>query len=458
MATVDRRTFLKLMGAPAAPRPAARPASARRSPSRRTTAPAPINDVEHVVVLMQENRSFDHYFGTLRGVRGLRRPAPGDAAVRASRSGTSRTAPATCCRSGRTCDDLGMHVPARPAARLERHARGLERRPATTSGCPTRARTTMAYHTRERHSVPLRARRRLHRLRRLPLLAASARPTPTAITCGPAGSATTAQAAARSSPTPRPATTGRPTRSGCERAGISWKIYQDVGVGLDAAGFWGWTSDAVHRQLRRQLAAVLPPVPERACPATPLADKAKTGTNIKAQGRDPDALLDIFRADVDAARCRRSRGSSRPRPTPSTRTGRRDYGAWYVSQVLDILAVEPRGVEQDGAVRHLRRGRRLLRPPGAADAAADAGAAALDRRPTNEIFPGDARPPARPVRPRDARADDRGLAVDQGRLGQLAGVRPHLADPLPRGALRRGTARPRREPTSPRGGAPSPAT
>lgn len=28
-------------------------------------------DVEHVVVLMQENRSFDHYFGTLRGVRGF---------------------------------------------------------------------------------------------------------------------------------------------------------------------------------------------------------------------------------------------------------------------------------------------------------------------------------------------------------------------------------------------------
>ena len=28
-------------------------------------------DVEHVVVLMQENRSFDHYFGTLSGVRGF---------------------------------------------------------------------------------------------------------------------------------------------------------------------------------------------------------------------------------------------------------------------------------------------------------------------------------------------------------------------------------------------------
>ena len=30
-----------------------------------------INDIKHIVILMQENRSFDHYFGTLRGVRGF---------------------------------------------------------------------------------------------------------------------------------------------------------------------------------------------------------------------------------------------------------------------------------------------------------------------------------------------------------------------------------------------------
>ncbi|WFN92642.1 alkaline phosphatase family protein [Gordonia sihwensis] len=30
-----------------------------------------LEDVEHIVVLMQENRSFDHYFGTMRGVRGF---------------------------------------------------------------------------------------------------------------------------------------------------------------------------------------------------------------------------------------------------------------------------------------------------------------------------------------------------------------------------------------------------
>ncbi len=37
-----------------------------------------IKDVEHIVILMQENRSFDHYFGTMKGVRGFgdRFPVP----------------------------------------------------------------------------------------------------------------------------------------------------------------------------------------------------------------------------------------------------------------------------------------------------------------------------------------------------------------------------------------------
>src|SRR5512139_2181520 len=33
--------------------------------------PGGLKAIEHVVFLMQENRSFDHYFGTLRGVRGF---------------------------------------------------------------------------------------------------------------------------------------------------------------------------------------------------------------------------------------------------------------------------------------------------------------------------------------------------------------------------------------------------
>jgi len=40
-------------------------------PAAGAPAPGRLNDIDHFVILMQENRSFDHYFGTLRGVRGF---------------------------------------------------------------------------------------------------------------------------------------------------------------------------------------------------------------------------------------------------------------------------------------------------------------------------------------------------------------------------------------------------
>lgn len=33
-----------------------------------------IKDIEHVVLFMQENRAFDHYFGSMAGVRGFKDP------------------------------------------------------------------------------------------------------------------------------------------------------------------------------------------------------------------------------------------------------------------------------------------------------------------------------------------------------------------------------------------------
>jgi phospholipase C len=69
VAPVTRRTFLgsaaalgAALGLESLPGAAARAAAA-------TTGT--ITDVKHVVVLMQENRSFDHYFGSLKGVRGF---------------------------------------------------------------------------------------------------------------------------------------------------------------------------------------------------------------------------------------------------------------------------------------------------------------------------------------------------------------------------------------------------
>ena len=52
------------------------PLSVQRALAQASDLPRPgsLKDIQHVVLLMQENRSFDHYFGTLAGVRGFDDP------------------------------------------------------------------------------------------------------------------------------------------------------------------------------------------------------------------------------------------------------------------------------------------------------------------------------------------------------------------------------------------------
>jgi phospholipase C len=50
------------------------PASIQRAIAINPDAGTTIEDAEHVFFLMQENRSFDHSFGTLQGVRGFNDP------------------------------------------------------------------------------------------------------------------------------------------------------------------------------------------------------------------------------------------------------------------------------------------------------------------------------------------------------------------------------------------------
>jgi phospholipase C len=71
--THDRRSFLKTAAGASALAllpPNLRAVLAAPAPARSGT----IKDVEHVVIFMQENRSFDHYFGMLKGVRGFNDP------------------------------------------------------------------------------------------------------------------------------------------------------------------------------------------------------------------------------------------------------------------------------------------------------------------------------------------------------------------------------------------------
>lgn len=66
MAGFSRSRFLTLASAAAAA-----PVLERAAPALARTPAAKLTDVDHIVILMQENRSFDHYFGSLAGVRGF---------------------------------------------------------------------------------------------------------------------------------------------------------------------------------------------------------------------------------------------------------------------------------------------------------------------------------------------------------------------------------------------------
>lgn len=67
MKKIDRRKFLQISAATAAWLPLIQKAEAVQA----YNVSKSIEDVKHIVILMQENRSFDHYFGAKKGVRGF---------------------------------------------------------------------------------------------------------------------------------------------------------------------------------------------------------------------------------------------------------------------------------------------------------------------------------------------------------------------------------------------------
>jgi phospholipase C len=72
MSSLTRRRFLG--GAAGAASLALLPTSVQKALAATPTRAPRMRDIEHVVMLMQENRSFDHYFGSLSGVAGFNDP------------------------------------------------------------------------------------------------------------------------------------------------------------------------------------------------------------------------------------------------------------------------------------------------------------------------------------------------------------------------------------------------
>ena len=113
-------------------------------------------------------------------------------------------------------------------------------------------------------------------------------------------------------------------------------VYQDAGVGLDAAGFWGWTDDPYIGNYGDNSLLYFHQYQD-AQPGNPLADKAKTGTNRLAG----DDFFKVFKADVEGGNLPEVSWIVAPEAYTEHPNWQPDFGAWYVSQVIDILASNP---------------------------------------------------------------------------------------------------------------------
>jgi phospholipase C len=385
----DRRTFLQLLSASALT--ASFPASIARAlsiPANNRTGT--IDDVEHIVFMMQENRSFDHYFGTLRGVRGF-----GDPRAVTLPSGN----PVWYQPSGGGSYLLPFH-PGAPNLGLQ-FLQDLAHDWATTHAAwnegnndqwvPQKGTTTMAHLSRS--DIPYH------------YALADAFTVCDAYHCSLLGPTDPNRYHMWTGWVGNDGKNGGPVIDNAEagydwstypelleKAGVSWKIYQDIGEGLNASGNWGWTGDKPYLGNYGDNSLLYFHQYQNAPQGSPLAEKARTGTDIATSG----SLFDIFKQDVSSGNLPQVSWLVAPESYTEHPNWPANYGAWYVSQVLDILTSNPdvwsktafflMYDENDGFFDHV--------PPPVPPQTRAQGISSVET--TNEIFPGSSEYPAGP--------------------------------------------------------------
>jgi phospholipase C len=121
-----------------------------------------------------------------------------------------------------------------------------------------------------------------------------------------------------------------------EAAGISWKVYQDIGIGLNAAGTYGDTSDAYIGNYGDNSLLYFDQY-RTALPGSPLYEKAVTGTNAAVSG----TIFDNFRSDVLANKLPSVSWVVAPEAYTEHPNWPANYGAYYVSEILNALTANP---------------------------------------------------------------------------------------------------------------------
>jgi phospholipase C len=332
MDPINRRRFIRLAGGTAAFSALSTSiARAAEIPASRRTGS--IRDVEHVVILMQENRSFDHYFGKLRGVRGFGDPRPV----------TLPSGKPVWFQSDGSKDVLPFHPDAKDLGLqfLQDLPHGWDDGHAAWNAgrydrwVPAKSATTMAYLTRE--DIPFH------------FALADAFTICDAYHCSLIGPTDPNRYYMWTGYTGNDGVGGGPVITNAEagydwmtyperleRAGVSWKIYQDKGIGLDANGSWGWTNDAFIGNYGDNSLLYFHQY-QNATPGNPLYDKARTGTDAT----HGEGYFDVLKADVKANRLPQVSWIVAPEAFTEHPNWPVNFGAWYIAQVLDALTANP---------------------------------------------------------------------------------------------------------------------
>jgi phospholipase C len=332
MVSDNRRKFLRLVAGSAG----AAGAGLLPGISKALTIPAhnrtgTIQDVEHIVILMQENRSFDHYFGTLHGVRGFGDPRPA----------LLPNGKPVFYQPNNGSDLLPFH-PDAPNMGLQ-FLQDLPHDWTSTHQAwnqgrydqwvPNKGTTTMAYLTRQ--DIPYH------------YALADAFTICDAYHCSIMGPTDPNRYYMWTGWVGNDGNGGGPVIDNSEAgyswstypeqlqaAGISWKIYQDAGTGLDSSGSWGWTSNAYIGNYGDNSLLYFDQY-RNAVPGNPLYDRARTGTHVAAN--PGQSYFDILKQDVLADTLPQVSWIVAPEAYCEHPNWAADYGALYVSQVLEIL-------------------------------------------------------------------------------------------------------------------------
>ena len=321
---------------------------------------ARLDSIEHVVILMQENRSFDHYYGSIARRARLRRsqrccsirdwpgrlpPAGSDARRRRLPAALPRRHP-----QGR------RPGPGRPRPRLEQHPRAVERRRVEHAGPPPRGELTMGYFDRRRHPVPARARPSVHALRQLLLLG------PGTDDAEPAVPLDRHHRPGRRRTAVRRRQPGRLSArlhldhlsERLQTAGVSWQVYANDEVG-DGGGPTAssattatiplWLFQAYHDAL----ASTDPK--STSSPSAPAC--ARSGSRIRSGHRTPSTCWRSSSPTARPSSCRRCPGSSRRTATASTRPRARSTAPRTCTTMLSALWANPGLWAVDGRLHQL---------------------------------------------------------------------------------------------------------